>query len=186
MPVDLAKAHYNHLRKIYGYKHKNVQSRTVNKRDESVNNWINSLIDPFRLVSEITQMPGKLKFWITLVGLCLTLAWNLVLLDFENETDINPVNFIIFSDADVTSLTTWFQGLADLEYRLRRYTLSLVIGCHVDGEPMVSFLHMTSESSYYPREAAIFAEAVFDCLYNDYSVVAAFCNKRERYILDAL
>ena len=106
MPVDLAKAHYNHLRKIYGYKHKNVQSRTVNKRDESVNNWINSLIDPFRLVSEITQMPGKLKFWITLVGLCLTLAWNLVLLDFENETDINPVNFIIFSDADVTSLTT--------------------------------------------------------------------------------
>ena len=78
MPVDLAKAHYNHLRKVYGYK--DVQSRRVNKKDESVNNWINTLIDPFRLVSKITQMPEKLKFWITLVGLSLTLAWNVVLL----------------------------------------------------------------------------------------------------------
>ena len=107
-------------------------------------------------------------------------------LDFENDTDINPVNYILLNDADVTSLTTWFQGLADVDYRLRRYTLSLVIGCHVDGEAMADFLHMTSESSYHPREAVIFSEAVFDCFYNDYSVVAAFCYKRERYILEAL
>ena len=80
MPVDLAKAHYNHLRKVYGYKNKSVLSRRVNKRNESVNNWINSLIDPFRLMSEVSQMPEKLQFWITLVGLCLTLAWNLILL----------------------------------------------------------------------------------------------------------
>ena len=63
------------------------------------------------------------------------ISWNSRLqLDFENDTDINPVNYLLFNDTDVTSLTTWFQGLADHEYRLRRYTLSLVIGCHVDGE----------------------------------------------------
>ena len=34
----------------------------------------------------------------------------------------------------------------------------------------------------HPREARIFAEAVYACFYNDYSVVSALTNKRERYI----
>ena len=113
------------------------------------------------------------------------ISWNSRLhLDFENQTDVNPVNYIVFSYAEITGLTTWFQSLADLEYRLRRYTLSLVIGCHVDGEAMVSFLYMTFERSYHSLEAPLFSEAVFDCFYNEYSVVPAFCNKRERYILN--
>ena len=38
-------------------------------------------------------------------------------LDTENETDIDPENLIIFSDSDITSLVTWYQGLANLEYK---------------------------------------------------------------------
>ena len=34
----------------------------------------------------------------------------------------------------------------------------------------------------HPREAWIFADAVYDCFYNDYIVVSALDNKRERYI----
>ena len=34
----------------------------------------------------------------------------------------------------------------------------------------------------HPREARIFADAVYDYFYNDYSVVSALANKRERYI----
>ena len=34
----------------------------------------------------------------------------------------------------------------------------------------------------HPREARIFADAVYDCFYNDNSVVSALANKRERYI----
>ena len=104
----------------------------------------------------------------------------------ENETDVNPENFIIFNETDVTSLVTWFPSLSNLEYRLRRYTLSLVIGCHVDEDALVSFLHMATKNSFHPREAAIFAIGVFDCFYNDLSVISAFANKRKRYILDAL
>ena len=45
------------------------------------------------------------------------ISWNSHLyLDSENETDLNPENFIVFSDSDVTSLTTWFQGRSNLEY----------------------------------------------------------------------
>ena len=79
MPVDLAKAHYNHLRKIYGYKREKTQS-SMNKKDKSVTSWVNSLMDPFQLISEVSQMQEKLKFWIVVVGLCLTLAWNVVVL----------------------------------------------------------------------------------------------------------
>ena len=107
-------------------------------------------------------------------------------MDQDNETDINPVNFILFSDCDITNLVTWYQGLADREYKLRRYTLSLVLGCHVDGEAMASFLHLVSEDAFHPREAALFSEGVFDMFYNDYSIISAFAAKRERYVLDAL
>ena len=59
-------------------------------------------------------------------------------LDTENETDVNPENFILFADSDVTSLVNWFQGLSNLDYRQRQYTLSLVIGCYVDKEALVT------------------------------------------------
>ena len=102
-----------------------------------------------------------------------------IFLDNVNETDVNSEIFILFT---VTGLLNWFQGLLNLEYRKRRYTVSLVIGCHVDQEALVSFLHLTSEDCYRPREAPIFAEGVYDCFYNDYSVVAALANKGECFI----
>ena len=65
---------------LMNLQHHNRGARKHWTRKTSLTHWINSLMDPFRLVSEITQMQKKLKFWITVVGLCSTLAWNLVLL----------------------------------------------------------------------------------------------------------
>ena len=79
-----------------------------------------------------------------------------------------------------------FQGLSNLDNRQRGYTLSLVIGCHVDQEALVSFLHLTSENAYHPRETRIFADTVFDSFYNNYSVVWALTRTRERYIESVL
>ena len=115
------------------------------------------------------------------------MSWNSRLhFDFENQTDVNQVNHIVFGDEDVTGLIAWFQSLGDLEYRLRKYSLSLVVGCIVDNEAMVSFVPMTSEQSFHARESSHFATAVYDCFYNDHSVIPNFCNKRERCIINAL
>ena len=108
------------------------------------------------------------------------MSWNSrVHFDFENQTDVNPVNHIVFGDEDVTGLVAWFQSLADLEYRLRKYSLSLVVGCIVDNEAMVSFVPMTSERSFHPRESPHFATAVYDCFYNDHSMIPNFCNNEK-------
>ena len=47
-------------------------------------------------------------------------------------------NCILFADSEVTILVNWFHGLSNLDYRQRRYTLSLVIGYYVDKEALVT------------------------------------------------
>ena len=92
---------------------------------------------------------------------------------YLNETDVNPENFILFNDSDVTGLVNWFQGLSNLDY-------------YVDQEVLVSFLHLTSENTYHLRETQIFADVVYDSFYNNNSVVSALTRTTERYIESAL
>ena len=110
-----------------------------------------------RAMNLITDPTDKIISWYS------HLFW-----DTENETDVNPdSNFILFNDSDVIGLVNWFQGLSNLDYRQRRYTLSLVIECHVDQEVLVSFLNLTSENAYHLRKTRIFADAVYDSFYNN-------------------
>ena len=74
LPPDLAAAHRRHILQVYGHKPKKVHS--------SLDKWISSLLDPFTVLSAVNEMSEKLKYWITIVGLVLTLIWNLVMLLF--------------------------------------------------------------------------------------------------------
>ena len=74
LPPDLAAAHRRHILQVYGHKPKKVHS--------SLDKWISSVLDPFTVLSAVNEMSDKLKYWITIVGLVLTLIWNLVMLLF--------------------------------------------------------------------------------------------------------